>query len=408
MTGVTIDHMVSLAVLIAVLMVSMTAFGKIIGAAVTYQQNHEVSMKAAELANTLLLNPGDPIYWGQSNSIPLAFGLQDSSTVGYSLDAFSLSRLSSTQPLVYYSKTGLWYSNNSWGGGALIVPLTNVVNYTIAAKLLGVEGSYAFRLIVTPTLNVSLYELNMNPLSMKVEVKGLAGAMKNAALDYFLYCSIPRVGQFPAIQTFSGTGQTDSTGSAILEFPFVDGSYFAYSVVVYARVGGLSGVGYRSHDIIINNKIVPFIEDFENRVVLLAHSWDVQNFPPPVEALYFNATFLSLTHDFRLSEIQMVDSDGFVRTGLINYGADYEYVRLQIPAQNAGILIVAYNSGDYSGIVAMPWGISTLGFSATFGGDPSQADWVVVEVRQVSINRISYNAKVAVWKTTREYTRFTP
>ena len=408
MTGITIDHMVSLAVLIAVLMVSMSAFGQIIGAAVTYQQNHEVSMKAAELANTLLLNPGDPIYWGQSNNIPLAFGLQDSDTGGYSLDAFALSRLSSTQPLVYYSNTGLWYSNNSWGGGALLVPLTNVVNYTTTAKLLGVEGSYAFRLTVTPTLSVSLSEVDMNPLSMKVEVRGLAGAVKSAALDYFLYCSISGVGQSPAIQTFSGTGQTDSTGSAILEFPFVDGLHFAYSVVVYARVGGLSGVGYRSHDTIINNKIVPFIEDFENRVVLLAHSWDVQNFPPPVEALYFNATFLSLTHDFRLSEIQMVDSDGFVRTGLVNYGADYEYVRLQIPAQNAGILIVAYNSGDYSGIVAMPWGISTLGFSATFGGDPSQADWVVVEVRQVSINRISYHAKVAVWKTTREYTRFTP
>jgi hypothetical protein len=408
MTGVTIDHMVSLSVLIVVFMVSMTAFGQIIGSAITYQQNHEVSMKAAELANTLLLSPGDPIYWGQSNSIPLTFGLQDSDTGGYSLDAFSLSRLSSTQSLVYYNKTGLWYSNNSRGEGALLVPLNNAVNYTTMAKLLGVDGSYAFRLTVTPTLNVAISELNLNPLSLKAEVSGLAGGSKGATLDYFLYYAIPRIGQSPLIQTLSGTRQTDPAGSATLEFSSVDGSYYAYSVVIYAHVGGLSGVGYQNHDTITNNKIVPFIEDFENRVVLLAHSWDVQNFPPPVMALYFNATFLSLTHDFRLCEIQMVDSGGFVRAGVINYGVDYEHVRLQIPARNVGILIVAYNSGDSSGIVAMPWGISTLGFSATFGGEPFQADWVAVETRQVSINRISYQAKVAVWRTTREYTRFTP
>ena len=408
MTGVTIDHMVSFSIIIVVFMVSMSSFAQIIGAAITYQQNHEVSMKAAELTNMLLLNPGDPTYWGRSNSIPLAFGLQDSDTGGYSLNALSLSRLSSTQSPVYYNKTGLWYSNNSFGGGALFVPSTNAVNYTTAAKLLGVEGSYAFQLTVTSTLKVSLSELNQNPLSVKVEVSGVAGWMEGATLNYFLYYAVPRVGQFPLIETLSGTAKTDITGSATLEFSTVDGSYHAYLVVVYACVGGLSGVGYRTHDTTTNNRIVPFIEDFENRVVLLAHSWDVQNFPPPVETLRFNATFLSLTPDFRLCEIQMIESDGFVRSGLVNYGVDYDNVRLQIPAQNAGILIVAYNSGDYSGIVAMPWGISTLGFSATFGGEPFQADWVAVEVRQVSINRISYQAKVAVWKTTREYTRYTP
>lgn len=253
MTGITIDHMVSFSIIIVVFMVSMTAFGQIIGAAVTYQQNHEVSMKAADLANTLLLNPGDPTYWGQSKSIPLAFGLQDSDTGGYSLNAFSLSRLSSSHSLVYYNKTGLWYSNNSYGGGALLVPSTNAVNYTTAAKLLGVEGSYAFQLTVTSTLKVSLFELNQNPLSMKVEVGGVAGGMGGATLNYFLYYAIPRVGQSPLIKTLSGTAQTDATGSATLEFSTFDGSYHAYSVVVYARVGGLSGVGFRTHDTITNN-----------------------------------------------------------------------------------------------------------------------------------------------------------
>jgi hypothetical protein len=399
MTGTTIDHMVSLVVLITVLIVSMGAFGQIITAAVTYQQNHEISMKAAELTNTLLLSSGDPNSWGRSDNLPLAFGLQDSDVGGYSLEAFALSRLSSRMPLVYYGKTGLWYSNNSLGEQSLLVPVANTVNYTAMARLLGVEGSYGFKLTVTPTLNVSLSELNLNPLTLKVEVKAPTGMIGDAALSYFVCQAVPQAGQVPSIRTISGANRTDLEGSATLEFSSVDGSRDAYSVVVYARAGGLSGVGYTCRNSLGDNKIVPLIESFENRSILLAHNWDLRSFPPPVEVLYFNATFLILAQDFRLSEIRMTDSGGFAREGQVNYGEGYSHVRVQIPSRNAGILIVAYSSGDYSGIALMPWGISVLGFSTVFGGDASQADWVAIEPRQVSISMISYQAKVAVWKT---------
>jgi hypothetical protein len=302
-------------------------------------------------------------------------------------------------PLVYYGKTGLWYSNNSLGEQSLLVPVANTVNYTAMARLLGVEGSYGFKLTVTPTLNVSLSELNLNPLTLKVEVKAPTGMIGDAALSYFVCQAVPQAGQVPSIRTISGANRTDLEGSATLEFSSVDGSRDAYSVVVYARAGGLSGVGYTCRNSLGDNKIVPLIESFENRSILLAHNWDLRSFPPPVEVLYFNATFLILAQDFRLSEIRMTDSGGFAREGQVNYGEGYSHVRVQIPSRNAGILIVAYSSGDYSGIALMPWGISVLGFSTVFGGDASQADWVAIEPRQVSISMISYQAKVAVWKT---------
>ena len=401
MAGVTIDHMIAFVLLIAVLMASMGAYSQIISSAVAYQQNHKVAMKAAELANALLLSSGDPKDWGQGNSTPSALGLQDPETGGYSLSAFSLARLSSaTQALVYYSKTGLWDSNNSLGGGGtLFVPVTNAVNYTTATKLLGVNGSYAFRLTVTPTLNVSISEVNLNPLRLKVDVRGPGLTVRDATLNYFLYRAVPQGGQYPSFQSFSGTSQTDSTGSATLIFPSVDGSQYAYSVMVYARLGGLTGVGYRTRESIGNNKIMPFVEDFKNRVVLIAHSWDVHNFPPPVAALHFNTTFLSLTQNFELREIQMVNSSGFLKSGKVNYGEGYPYARVQIPTQSAGILVVAYRWGNDFGMVMMPWGISALGFSITFGGDPSSADWVATELRQVTVNRVSYQVKLAVWNT---------
>jgi hypothetical protein len=285
------------------------------------------------------------------------------------------------------------------GGGTLYVPVTNVVNYTTAAKLLGVNGSYAFRLTVIPTLNVSISEANLNPLRLRVNVRGSGLSVGGAALNYFLCRAVPQGALYPSFQSFSGTSQTNSTGSATLEFPLVDGSQYAYSVMVYARLGGLTGVGYHTRESIGSNKIMPFVEDFENRSVILAHSWDVHNFPPPVAALHFNTTFLSLTQDSDLHEIQISNTSGFVVSGVVSYGQGSPYARVQIPTQGAGILVVAYRWGNDFGIVMMPWGISALGFSMSFGGDPSSADWVATELRQVTVNKVSYQVKLAVWNT---------
>jgi hypothetical protein len=399
MPSVTIDHMVSLTMLLIVVMASIGAYSQIMGAAIIQQQNHHVTMKANDLANSILLNPGYPTYWGINNSLPSAFGLQDSDVGGYSLSSFSLQRLvSSSRSLVYYPKTGQWYSNDSsGGGGALLVPVNYAVNYTIAAKMLGVDRSYGFQLVITPTLNVSISEIDLNPLRLKVYVRGPGLILTGAPLTYFLYHAVPGGGEGPSIETFSGTDQTDSTGSAILQFPSVDGSQNAYSIVVYASLGGLRGVGYSSRQTLTNNQVVPFIEDFESRTVVLAHSYDVHAFPPPVSALHFNATFFVVTQDFELRQIQMVNSSEFLNSGVLNYGEGKPYLRTQIPTGNEGILILAYRWGNDYGIVMMPWGINTLGFSVTFGGDPRDADWVATELRQMTVNGISYQVKLAVW-----------
>jgi hypothetical protein len=398
MTGVTIDHMVSLVTLITVVMVSLVAYRQIIATAIEYQRNHETVMKAAELADTLFLSPGYPTDWGLGNSTPSAFGLEDPTVGGYSLSPFSLQRLSSPLDQVYYYKTGLWYSNNSLGGSStLLVPIRDAINYTTAANLLGVNGTYGFKLTIMPTINVSITETSLNPLRLNVEVRGPSIALKDAILNYFLYHAVLQVGEIPSIDVISGTSQANSTGSALLEFPSINGSENAYSIIVYARLSGLSGVGYLSRDTAGNNKIVPFVEDFENRTVLLAHTWDVHEFPPPVAALHFNATYVSLTEDFGLRQFPLANSSGVVNSGVVNYGEGHPYARVQIPTPDPGILIVAYRWGNNYGISMMPWGVGILGFSVTFGGNPSGASWAATELRQVTISKLSYQAKVVVW-----------
>jgi hypothetical protein len=290
------------------------------------------------------------------------------------------------------------------------VPANYAVNYTTAAKMLGVNGSYGFQLVIVPTLNVSISELNLNPLRLGVYLRGQGLVLGGANLTYFLCHAVQGGGAgYPAIETFSGTSQTDSTGSAILEFPSVDGSQNAYSIVVYASMGGLRGVGCYSRQTLTNNRIIPFIEDFENRTVILAHSYDVHSFGPPVAALHFNATFFAIIQNSELRNIQMINSSSFVDSGVLNYGIGMPYLRTQVPTETEGILIVTYRWGNNYGIAMMPWGVSTLGFSVTFGGNPDNADSVATELRQMTVNGISYQVKLEVWNLqSRQIWRYNP
>ena len=399
MPSVTIDHMIALTMFLVVVLLSIGAYSQIMGAATIQQQNHHVAMKAYELANGILLNPGYPLNWGQSNSTPSAFGLQDPDQGGYSLSPFSLQRLmSSSQAPVYYSKTGLWYSNNSLGGGgSLLTRVGGCVNYTTAAKLLGVNGSYGFQLVIKPTLNVSISEVNLYPLRLSVNVRGPGLPLSGASLNYSLFSAVPSGDPnipYPLLNVYSGTAQTNITGSALLDFASIDGSQYAYSIIVYAHLSGLVGSGYHSRTNFTNNAfIVPLIQNFETGQVLLAHNWDIN--PPSgggTAALHFDSTFLVFDRNFGLREVAIANSNGTV-----NYGQGQPYYQVQIPTSEPGILLVTYRKGNEYCITMTPWGISPLGFSITFGGDSSNADWVATELRQITVDGISYQVKLAVW-----------
>ncbi|MGQ9691264.1 MAG: hypothetical protein ACUVQY_08405, partial [Thermoproteota archaeon] len=63
-----------------------------------------------------------------------------------------------------------------------------------------------------------------------------------------------------------------------------------------------------------------------------------------------------------------------------------------------GILIITYRkSAQETGVVLMPWGISSMAFPVVFGGDPSSQEWVATDIRQVIVNGVAYQAKLALW-----------
>jgi len=398
MAGPTIDHMVSITVLVAALLLTFGLYNQMLVTAFAYQRNRQVVMKAVDLMNTICLSPGNPPNWGQTRSDPLGFGLQDPESAGYTLSPYSIMRLrsSSEGELVYYPKTGLYYNNVSLGfGGSLLMPVGECVNYTTASRLLDVDGSYGFQISIVPTLNVSVSQVPASYLILKVEVRGPGLPVSSADLNYYMFQVVPGGGSNPSVITQSGVAQTDSTGSALLEFPSIDDANDAYSFIVYARLGGLNGVGYYSHDVLGGYPpfIVPFIGNFEEGTIIIAHNWDVHDYGSPVPNVFFNATFFVLTEDFQLRRVQIANS-----TGHLNYGQGKPYNTTQVPASESGILFICYRWGNRFGTVIVPWGIGTLGVSATFGGNPSGHSFVATELRQVTVNGISYQVKLAVWR----------
>ena len=398
MTGPTIDHMISVVIFLGAMLLFIGLFNQTIQTAIAYQRHRYLATKCNNLLDNVLLNPGYPLNWGRSNCTPTSFGLQDPEFIQYRLSPFSLMRLHSAagEP-VYYPKTHSYYSNITIGHGFLLVPSAETINYSTAARLLGVNGTYGFQLTITPIITVSIKELQpKNPLILSVDVTGMGFPLANATVSY-CFLTVREGGgggPFPSYTMEYHTGFTDEKGSVILSFPTVT-TDVSYVLIVYAHLSGLLGVGYYEHATYENNYVVPLIENLEERRVLIAHSWDIHGSGDPAQIAY-NATFVLLTTDFTLREMPMENSTG--KIGKINSGEGQPYENITIPTYNPGILIISYRkSAQETGVVLMPWGISSMAFPVTFGDDPSGREWVATDTRLVVVNNIAYQATLALW-----------
>jgi hypothetical protein len=396
MAGSTIDHLVSLTIFLAALLLFINLFNQTIQTAISYQRNRNLATKCSDLLDNMLLNPGIPSYWGKSNCTLTGFGLQDPEFTQYKLSPFSLMRLrSSTGEPIYYSKTGLTYSNITMGfGNFLLVPYTEVINYTTVQALLGVNNTHGFQLTITPIITVSVSEVQSeNPLKISVKVAGTGFPLSNAMVSYcFLRVSLG--GAYPAYTTDYSADYTDDEGLVIFEFPDVY-SDDSYAFVAYAHLSGLIGVGYHERVTSDEQYVIPLVDNLEEQRVLIAHSYDVHQSGSPSELTY-NATFVLLTEDFTLREMPLENS-----TGKVVHGQGYPYGVITIPTYNPGILIITYKwNVQEGGVVLMPWGISSMAFPVTFGEDPLEPfskNWVVTDIRQVTVSNIAYQAKLALW-----------
>jgi hypothetical protein len=400
MASSSVDHFVAITVFLAATLLFIGLFNQTIQPAIIYQRNRSVATKTSDLLDSILLNPGKPITWGQTNDAPIVFGLQDPEFTQYRISPYSLMRLQSSigQP-VYYPMTGQTYSNITMGfGQSLLVPLNETIDYNTVSRLLGINGTYGFSLTMTPIVTVSISESQANPLTLEIDVAGAGSPLGYATISYCFMLIDGRDAGYPTYSIEYGDTITDNTGKATLIFPKFDGEKQSYVLLAYAHLSGLMGVGYYEHNKYTGSYVVPFISNFETGEITLAHSGDIYEIDDQA-AIHYNATFVLLSEDLTLREMPLDSKTGKI-VGLLNSGMDpsHAYTNLKINTHNPGILIVSYSkSAQESGVVIMPWGISSLAFPVSFGGNQETQEWVATDIRQVLINGVAYQAKLAAW-----------
>ena len=393
-----IDHMMSLIIFIAAFLIFIGLFSQTMQTGIAYERHNALSTKTSDLLDNILLNPGIPSNWGQTDNTIVGFGLQNPDYSQYQLSSLSAMRLTSTQSPVYYN--GTYYSNVTAGfGGYLLAPSAKSLNYSTASKLLGINSTYGFQLALTPTITVLIEKLSVAPLTLSVKVDRTGYPFANAPLSYSLLLVNQDGSNYPSYTTLSGLSATDMSGSAQLVFPQISSADQSYAIIVCSYLDGLKGIGYYVHDYqSLTKTLVPLIDSFQDGTIVLAHGDSVGQAPqPPVPSqLSYNATFVILTDDYTLRQVQL---DQPAAAGEVAYGSSIgqEYASISVPT-NEGILIVAYkdSAGQY-GVVLMPWGLGSLSFPLTFGGNPAGQEWVTTDILQVTIGGISYQAKLELW-----------
>ncbi len=395
MVSSAVDHMIAITVFIAATVLFVGLFNQTIQTAVIYQQHRATSTKASDLLDNMLLNPGIPINWGQTDNIPTGFGLQDPEFTQYKISPFSLLRLNSaTGTPVFYPKTGETYSNITIGGkNFLLLSQTSALNYTTALDLLGIRNQYGFQLTVTPIVSVSVTEDKAsNPLRLSLNAHGTGFPLSYAEVTYCML-SVSLNGGQPSYTIDTGNAITTADGSLTLDFDDVTKDTSTYSFIAYVHIGGLVGVGYHERVSLEDEYIIPLVDEVSDGKILIAHSFDIEDPEHASSEVKYNATLVYLAEDFTLREMPLENSYGHVNSG---EGNPYEVV--SIPTDNPGILIITYKkSTTQGGLVMMPWGVSSLAFPVVFGGDAQSQEWVATDMRQVIVGGVAYQATLALW-----------
>jgi hypothetical protein len=397
MVSSTVDHMVAITVFLAATLLFIGLFNQTIQTAVIYQRHRATATKASDLLDNMLLSPGIPWDWGQTDVDPTGFGLQDPEFTQYKISSYSLMRLrSSVGEPVYYDPTGEWYSNVSTGDrDFMLVPYTLALDYSTTTRLLGINNSYGFQLTFTPIVTVSIEETQLaDSLRLDVEASGVGFPLSYATLSY-CFLKVESKGNDPYYEISFDTVTADDSGSRSITINGVDEDT-SYAFIVYARTGGLVGMGFQQRTKDDGQYIVPFVDSFKDGELFLAHSYNVHEDEHPEATVFFNVTYVLLTEDFTLREMPVITDGNKVVYG---HGTDQTFGNVTISTHNPGILIISYKTQGVNkdGVVLMPWGISSLAFPVTFGGDPSQQEWVATDMRQVTVGGIAYQAKIAVW-----------
>ncbi|MEM3442024.1 MAG: hypothetical protein QXV09_07050, partial [Candidatus Bathyarchaeia archaeon] len=286
-----------------------------------------------------------------------------------------------------YSKVTLGFGN------CLLMPYDGVLNYSTALRLMGLNRAYGFQLALTPMVNVSIAEEQASPLKLAVNVSGIGFSLASATLSYRLIAVLLNETQLRYLSGESGTDRVrlDDQGRVTVSFSLSVDENVTYCFIAYAHLGGVTGVGAYVRESSSSSSIIPFVKSVGSREIILAHSADVPYTASFQEDLLYNATLVFADENWKVKTLAL---DG--ASGTVTCGAGYLPGVITMPQNCSGTLAIAYKSANGGGgFVLVPWGVGSL--PVVFGDDPAKQEWVATDTRQVMVNGVAYQAKLALW-----------
>ncbi len=392
MTGQIIDTSVAFIAFILIFMVTLATFNGIVVSGLNYVNLRQVTLVANDLIDNMLLTPGSPSNWGQLNAQPSAFGLQNPGFKAYSISPFDPLRM--MQPNGTVVVNGTSYSTFILPGGQTMwQPTLSLVTYSTAQQLLGLSGSYGFRLALTPTLSVTITPTNQNPLTLNMSVSAPGGPVYKANIGFTLFYIPSNVtgNNPPPVFSFFAKVSTDTLGRATVSFPF-DASTTAYQGIATVSAGGMLATQMIGNTDFSQVKMFPVLQNISTGAGKMIHQCTYQN-NPPCGIYNYNATLYIPAADGSLQAISLGSGTGSVTPGLP--GA------FQFPLGQPGIVVIGFNGpglAKKAGFFVLPWGYNTLSLSLFFGGIPPTVE-VVASVRRAALmGNIHYQVVLTVWK----------
>jgi len=354
-----------------------------------YQQDQQTSTEALSLLNNLLQNPGNPVDWGTKSIMPTGFGLKEPYAEQMAPSPFVPMRLMKTSEIVVYNNSE--YRNLTTESMNLFMKKNEYVLYDKAADLLAIDDTYGFRVIMTPLLNITVFQVESNPLKIGISLLSLSGTVYGAELIATLYylktgSPYPSISEPIILSTVSNI-----SGGAEIEFSTINANNTLYFVLVRASLGGITGVGYYINSLSGHSPIIPLITGYDEGVISLVHRKNLTSSFSIDSDLYYNLTFITQLRATEFRTISIENSFGIVKPN--------EPKTITVGVGNPGVLLISSTTpSEEYGLTIMPWGIVPLSLSMDYGADPINKKTVVKKSMNVVISGLSYQAEVALWR----------
>jgi hypothetical protein len=287
--------------------------------------------------------------------------------------------------------SALEYRNLSTPSTSLFLKTSEYIRYEEAAELLAIDNTLGFRVFMTPILNITIFQVESNPLKIGISLRGLSGTIHEASLNATVFHLIQNT-PYPSISgPITCNTVSNMTGGAELEFPTINADETLYLVLVKANLGGVIGIGYHTNAHSADSHLLPITTDYQDGKVSLIHQKNVTVSHPYEDAVYYNVTFINQIGNTGFRTVDLGTSHGISTVSEPN--------NVCLGVGNPGILLISSKTiGDDYSLTIVPWGIIPLGLTTSYGADPMNRKTVVMKSQHVSINGISYQIMIALWR----------